>query len=56
VCYAVASRPPYIAATCMEFIITFGFLLLYLLKLNKMFTFFFWPLIVRACMHSIELM
>ncbi|XP_039530402.1 chemokine-like factor [Pimephales promelas] len=45
VCYAVASRPPYIAATCMEFVITFGFLLLYLLKLNKMFTFFFWPLI-----------
>ncbi|XP_048040626.1 chemokine-like factor isoform X1 [Megalobrama amblycephala] len=45
VCYAVASRPPYIAVTCMEFFITFGFLLLYLLKLNKMFTFFFWPLI-----------
>ncbi|XP_051501102.1 chemokine-like factor [Myxocyprinus asiaticus] len=45
VCYAVASRPPYIAATCMEFFITLGFLLLYLLKLNKLFTFFFWPLI-----------
>ncbi|XP_067293996.1 chemokine-like factor [Pseudorasbora parva] len=45
VCYAVASRPPYIAATCMEFFITFGFLLLYLLKLNKLITFFFWPLI-----------
>ncbi|XP_050970247.1 chemokine-like factor [Labeo rohita] len=45
VCYAVASRPPYIAATCMEFFITLGFLLLYLLKLNKNFTFFFWPLI-----------
>ncbi|XP_057203140.1 chemokine-like factor [Triplophysa rosa] len=45
VCYAVASRPPYIAATCMEFFITLGFLLLYLLKLNKMFTFIFWPLI-----------
>uniref|UniRef100_A0A671MM74 Chemokine-like factor n=1 Tax=Sinocyclocheilus anshuiensis TaxID=1608454 RepID=A0A671MM74_9TELE len=45
VCYAVASRPVYIAATCMEFFITLGFLLLYLLKLNKMFTLFFWPLI-----------
>ncbi|KAK2914032.1 hypothetical protein QQF64_030131 [Cirrhinus molitorella] len=45
VCYAVASSPAYIAATCMEFFITLGFLLLYLLKLNKMFTFFFWPLI-----------
>ncbi|XP_016102303.1 chemokine-like factor [Sinocyclocheilus grahami] len=45
VCYAVASRPAYIAATCMEFFITLGFLLLYLLKLNKMFTLFFWPLI-----------
>lgn len=44
VCYAVASRPAYIAVTCMEFFITLGFLLLYLLKLNKMFTFFFWPL------------
>ncbi|XP_055065284.1 chemokine-like factor [Misgurnus anguillicaudatus] len=45
VCYTVASRPPYIAATCMEFFITLGFLVLYLLKLNKMFTFIFWPLI-----------
>lgn len=46
-CYAVASRPPYIAATCMEFFVTLGFLLLYLLKLNKRFTFIFWALIVR---------
>ncbi|XP_059371116.1 chemokine-like factor [Carassius carassius] len=45
VCYAVASRSPYIAATCMEFFITLVFFLLYLLKLNKMFTLFFWPLI-----------
>lgn len=45
VSYAVASRPPYIAATCIEFVITLGFFLLYLLKLNKLFTVFFWPLI-----------
>ncbi|XP_056318873.1 chemokine-like factor [Danio aesculapii] len=45
VSYAVASRPPYIAATCIEFFITLGFFLLYLLKLNKVFTLFFWPLI-----------
>ncbi|XP_062405615.1 chemokine-like factor [Sardina pilchardus] len=44
-CYAVASRPPYIAATLMELLITTGFLLLYLFKLNKTITFFFWPLI-----------
>ncbi|KAL6461321.1 hypothetical protein MHYP_G00294650 [Metynnis hypsauchen] len=45
VCFAVAARPPYIAATCVEFIVTLALLLLYLLKLNKTFTFFFWPLI-----------
>ncbi|XP_043100739.1 chemokine-like factor [Puntigrus tetrazona] len=45
VCYAVASRPAYIAVTCMEFFLTLGLFLLYLLKLNKMFTLFFWPLI-----------
>ncbi|KAI4898634.1 hypothetical protein NFI96_025994 [Prochilodus magdalenae] len=45
VCFAVAVRPLYIAATCVEFIITLALVLLYLLKLNKAFTFFFWPLI-----------
>ncbi|XP_030621032.1 chemokine-like factor [Chanos chanos] len=45
VCFAIASRPPYIAATCMEFVVTLALLLLYVLKLNKTFTFFFWPLI-----------
>ncbi|KAL7833342.1 hypothetical protein AOLI_G00283020 [Acnodon oligacanthus] len=45
VCFAVAARPPYIAATCVEFIVTLALVLLYLLKLNKTFTFFFWPLI-----------
>ena len=47
VCFAVASRPKYIAATCMEFVITFSLLLLYTLKLNKKLTLFFWPLVVR---------
>ncbi|XP_053473061.1 chemokine-like factor [Ictalurus furcatus] len=45
VCFAVASRPPYISATCMEFIITLALLILYLLKLHKSLSFFFWPLI-----------
>ncbi|TRY59775.1 hypothetical protein DNTS_027180 [Danionella cerebrum] len=45
VSFTVASRPPYIAATCMEFFITLGFFLLYLLKLNKTSVFFFWPLV-----------
>uniref|UniRef100_A0A4W6CCC8 MARVEL domain-containing protein n=1 Tax=Lates calcarifer TaxID=8187 RepID=A0A4W6CCC8_LATCA len=46
VCFAVASRPKYITATVLEFLITSLLLLLYLLKLNKRLTFFFWPLIV----------
>ncbi|XP_018538649.1 proteolipid protein 2 [Lates calcarifer] len=45
VCFAVASRPKYITATVLEFLITSLLLLLYLLKLNKRLTFFFWPLI-----------
>ncbi|XP_076856823.1 chemokine-like factor isoform X2 [Brachyhypopomus gauderio] len=45
VCFSVASRPPYVAATCMELCITLALFLLYLLKLNKLLTFFFWPLI-----------
>ncbi|XP_066511150.1 chemokine-like factor [Hoplias malabaricus] len=45
VCFAAADRPQYIAASCVEFIITLAFLLLYLFKLNKTLTFFFWPLI-----------
>ncbi|XP_072527451.1 chemokine-like factor [Salminus brasiliensis] len=45
VCFAVASRPPYIAATGVEFLVTLALFLLYLLKLHKTFSFFFWPLI-----------
>ncbi|KAF4090848.1 hypothetical protein AMELA_G00030350 [Ameiurus melas] len=48
VCFAVASRPPYISATCVEFIITLALLILYLLKLHKSLSFFFWPLIVST--------
>lgn len=45
VSFAVASRPKYIAATVMEFIITLLLVLLYTLKLNKKLVLFFWPLI-----------
>ncbi|KAM4630632.1 chemokine-like factor [Polymixia lowei] len=45
VCYAVASRPKYIAVTVLELLITSLLLVLYILKLNKKLTFFFWPLI-----------
>ncbi|XP_062845992.1 chemokine-like factor [Trichomycterus rosablanca] len=44
-CYAVAGVPPYIAVACLESIVTLALLLLYLLKLHKILTFFFWPLI-----------
>ncbi|XP_022623566.1 proteolipid protein 2-like [Seriola dumerili] len=45
VCFTVGSRPNYIAATVLEFLITTLLLLLYMLKLNKRLTFFFWPLV-----------
>ncbi|XP_034738350.1 proteolipid protein 2 [Etheostoma cragini] len=45
VCFAVASTPKYIAATVLEFLLTSLLLVLYVLKLNKRLTFFFWPLI-----------
>ncbi|XP_069029809.1 proteolipid protein 2 [Embiotoca jacksoni] len=45
VCFAVGSMPRYIAATVLEFVIISLLLLLYLFKLNKKLTFFFWPLI-----------
>uniref|UniRef100_A0A665XAR6 Chemokine like factor n=1 Tax=Echeneis naucrates TaxID=173247 RepID=A0A665XAR6_ECHNA len=45
VCFAVGPRPKYIAATVLEFLITSLLMLLYLLKLNKRLTFFFWPLL-----------
>ncbi|XP_037612968.1 chemokine-like factor [Sebastes umbrosus] len=45
VCFAVASRPKYITATALEFLITSLLLLLYMFKLNKRLTFFFWPLV-----------
>ncbi|XP_060924922.1 chemokine-like factor [Limanda limanda] len=45
VCFTVASRPKYITATVLELLITSLLLLLYLFKLNKRLTFFFWPLV-----------
>ncbi|CAK6973365.1 CKLF-like MARVEL transmembrane domain-containing protein 3 [Scomber scombrus] len=45
VCFATASRSEHIAATIIEFLITSFLVLLYLLKLNKKFTFFLWPLV-----------
>ncbi|KAJ8339973.1 hypothetical protein SKAU_G00346060 [Synaphobranchus kaupii] len=45
VCFATAAGSPYIAASFMELLITAALLILYILKLNKKFTFFFWPLI-----------
>ncbi|XP_047673326.1 chemokine-like factor [Tachysurus fulvidraco] len=45
VCFMVAWRPPYISAACMEFFITLALFILYLLKLHKSLSFFFWPLI-----------
>ncbi|KAG9352456.1 hypothetical protein JZ751_020870 [Albula glossodonta] len=45
ICFATATVSTYIAATCMELFITAALLLLYMFKLNKKFTFFFWPLI-----------
>uniref|UniRef100_A0A672G6L3 MARVEL domain-containing protein n=1 Tax=Salarias fasciatus TaxID=181472 RepID=A0A672G6L3_SALFA len=46
VCFAVACLPQHIAATVLEFFITLFLLLLYLLRLNKRLTLFFWPLVV----------
>ncbi|XP_067104599.1 chemokine-like factor [Osmerus mordax] len=54
-CFAVASRPVYMAALAMELLVTLALLLLYLLKLHRKFTLFFWPLVdvfnsvVAAC-------
>ncbi|XP_031132483.1 proteolipid protein 2 [Sander lucioperca] len=45
VCFVVAATPKYIAATVLEFLITSLLLLLYMFKVNKKLTFFFWPLI-----------
>ncbi|XP_070691039.1 chemokine-like factor [Pempheris klunzingeri] len=45
VCFSVASVPKYITATVLELLITSLLLLLYMLKLNKRLTFFFWPLV-----------
>ncbi|XP_036399080.1 chemokine-like factor [Megalops cyprinoides] len=45
ICFATATGPSYIAATCMEFLLTSALILLYVLKLNKKITLFFWPLI-----------
>ncbi|XP_041789448.1 proteolipid protein 2 [Chelmon rostratus] len=45
VCFSVASRPLYIAAAVLEFLITSLLVLLYVLRLNKRLTFFIWPLV-----------
>ncbi|XP_015239949.1 proteolipid protein 2 [Cyprinodon tularosa] len=45
VCFATASTPTYLAATVLEFLITGLLLLFYQLKLNKRFTFLFWPIV-----------
>ncbi|XP_048886746.1 chemokine-like factor [Brienomyrus brachyistius] len=42
--FAVAAERPYMAAAGIEFCITLAFLLLYLLKFNKRFTYLCWPL------------
>lgn len=52
VCFTVASRPKYIAATVLEFVVTLLLVLLYVLKLNKRLTFFFWPLVVGDSQHG----
>ncbi|XP_054475268.1 proteolipid protein 2 [Anoplopoma fimbria] len=45
VCFATASRAKYITATVLEFVIASLLLLLYMFKLHKRLTFFFWPLV-----------
>ncbi|KAL6112968.1 cklf [Pungitius sinensis] len=45
VCFTAASSPKFITATVLEFVITSFLLLLYMFKLNKRLTLFFWPLI-----------
>ncbi|KAG7482597.1 hypothetical protein JOB18_025489 [Solea senegalensis] len=45
VCFTVASSPRLITATVLEFLVTLLLYLLYLLKLNKRLTFFFWPFV-----------
>ncbi|XP_059213398.1 chemokine-like factor [Centropristis striata] len=45
VCFATAATPKFTAATALEFLITLFLVLLYLFKLNKKLTFFFWPLV-----------
>lgn len=54
VCFAVASRPKYITATALEFLITSLLLLLYMFKLNKRLTFFFWPLVVGDVLQHVQ--
>ncbi|XP_035011502.1 chemokine-like factor [Hippoglossus stenolepis] len=43
--FTVVSTPKYITATVLELLITSLLLSLYLFKLNKRLTFFFWPLV-----------
>uniref|UniRef100_A0A3Q4BQJ8 MARVEL domain-containing protein n=1 Tax=Mola mola TaxID=94237 RepID=A0A3Q4BQJ8_MOLML len=44
ICFCVAYRPKYIAATGLEFLITLLLALMYLLNIHKMLTFLSWPL------------
>ncbi|MGH0122763.1 UNVERIFIED_CONTAM: hypothetical protein FKN15_004345 [Acipenser sinensis] len=49
ICFVtVSGTASYVAATWMEIVISFLFFLLYLLKLNKKLTVFFWPLIALS--------
>ncbi|KAF5889276.1 chemokine-like factor, partial [Clarias magur] len=57
VSFTAAARPAYISATCLEFFITLALLILYLLKLHKSLSFFFWPLIdvLNSCFAALFL-
>uniref|UniRef100_A0A8C9XRS2 MARVEL domain-containing protein n=1 Tax=Sander lucioperca TaxID=283035 RepID=A0A8C9XRS2_SANLU len=56
VCFVVAATPKYIAATVLEFLITSLLLLLYMFKVNKKLTFFFWPLIVGDVLQHMQVL
>ncbi|XP_008308198.1 chemokine-like factor [Cynoglossus semilaevis] len=45
VSFALGSRPRFITASVLEIVITSLLLMLYLLKLNKRLTLFFWPFV-----------
>ncbi|XP_028665465.1 chemokine-like factor [Erpetoichthys calabaricus] len=45
ICFSSVPDTPYITVTCLEMLISLLIFLLYLTKLNKKITIFFWPLI-----------